>query len=501
MSKLFEQLKPHLDRLQAYNSVMALFSWDNETQAPPAAIEYTSKIMGTLAAEKYNAAVDKELHRLLLQLSGNSEQKKLNAAECAIVKKVKNEYENMVNIPPEEYRAYNELMAKSSSIWSAAKKNNDFNAFAPVLQEILDYQKKFACYKQKPGMSLYDTLLNDYEEGFLTAELDLFFEKIRTAVVPLLKKVVAQNDTVDKSYNHLSYPVETQKSFCHNLLEYIGFDFKRGVMAESAHPFTTGLHNHDVRLTDFYHEKNLESAIFSIIHEGGHALYELGIPDELTMTPVGTGTSMGVHESQSRFYENILGRSEAFWKPIYPQLQDTYPKQLKDISLTQFIRGINKSAPGCIRTEADELTYPLHIMVRYEIEKLLFEDKVTVRELPQLWNKKYEEYLGVTPKNDKEGVLQDVHWSGGMFGYFPAYAIGNAVAAQIYHVMKKEIDIEKCLESKHLSPILSYLHSHIHQYGAVKNLTELLTEMTGEALNADYYIEYLTEKYTSLYLN
>ena len=209
---------------------------------------------------------------------------------------------------------------------------------------------------------------------------------------------------------------------------------------------------------------------------------------------------MGVHESQSRFYENVLGRSEAFWKPLFGRLKETYPEQLADVSLEQFILGINKAEPGPIRTEADELTYPLHIMVRYEIEKLLMEDKITVEELPRVWNEKYQEYLGITPKNDREGVLQDVHWSGGMFGYFPSYAIGNAVAAQLFHYMHKEVPVKECLESQNLSPILDYLRKNIHRYGSTKNMNELLMEATGEPLNADYYIDYLTEKYTSLYL-
>ncbi|MDE7299333.1 MAG: carboxypeptidase M32, partial [Lachnospiraceae bacterium] len=279
-----------------------------------------------------------------------------------------------------------------------------------------------------------------------------------------------------------------------------GFDFEHGILAESAHPFTTNLHNADVRITNHFYENNLESAIFSVIHEGGHALYELGVDDELTLTPVGGGTSMGVHESQSRFYENVLGRSEAFWKPLFPKLKETWPEQLADVGLSDFILGINKAEPGPIRTEADELTYPLHIMIRYEIEKQLISGEIEIDELPGIWNEKYREYLGVTPKNDREGVLQDVHWSGGSFGYFPSYAIGNAVAAQIYSFMHREIKVGECLENSDLAPIREYLRKHIHRYGSTKNMNELLSEMTGEQLNVDYYIDYLTEKYTKLYL-
>lgn len=500
MSELFEKLVPHIDRMQAYNGAMTLFSWDNETLAPSAAMDQTAKMMGILSAESYKATVNDEVSGLLKQLSEPSEQEKLSSREKAIVKKLKKDYDHMEKIPPKEYQAYSELMAKSGALWSAAKEKSDFDSFAPVLKEIVDYQKKFASYVQKPGTGLYDTLLDEYEEGILTADLDVFFDKIRTAIVPLLKKVTAQNGRIDKTYNSESYPADKQKEFCRFLAEYIGFDFTKGVIAESAHPFTTGLHNKDVRITNHFYENNLESAIFSVIHEGGHALYEMGVADELTMTPVGGGTSMGVHESQSRFYENILGRSEAFWKPLFSRLKETYPEQLKEVDLDTFIKGINKAEPGLIRTEADELTYPLHIMVRYEIEKLLIAGEIQVEDLPAIWNKKYQEYLGITPSNDKEGVLQDVHWSGGMFGYFPSYAIGNAVAAQIYAFMHKDIKVKECLESGNLAPIREYLRQHIHQYGATKNMNELLKEMTGEPLNVNYYIDYLTEKYTSLYL-
>ena len=484
----------------ALDNALTLYNWDNETLAPSAAVDNTSRVIGILSGEQYNAMINDEVADLLNRLSAPSEQEQLSDTEKAIVKKWKKTFDDLQKIPPDEYRASSELYAKASAIWAEARQNNDFSAFAPTLKEIVAYEKKFAGYTKKPGMSLYDTMLDHHEEGILTAQLDVFFDKLRAAIVPLLAKVVAKNDCIDKAYNYRSYPVDKQKEFCRFLAEYIGFDFSRGVIAESAHPFTTNLHNKDVRITNHFHENNLESAIFSTIHEGGHALYEMGVDDALTLTPVGGGTSMGVHESQSRFYENVLGRSEAFWKPLFSRLREAYPKQLADVSEKQFILGINKAEPGPIRTEADELTYPLHIMVRYEIEKLLMEDKISVDDLPRIWNEKYQEYLGITPENDAEGVLQDVHWSGGSFGYFPSYAIGNAVAAQLFHYMHRDVKVKKCLESGNLRPISDWLREKIHRYGATRNMNELLIAATGESLNADYYIDYLTEKYTQLYL-
>ncbi len=320
-------------------------------------------------------------------------------------------------------------------------------------------------------------MLDQNEEGILEKDLDPFFEKIRTAVVPLLKKVMERNDKIDKSYNNRCYPIDVQKKFCRFLAEYIGFDFEKGVIAESAHPFTTNMHNSDVRITNHFYEKNLESAMFSVIHEGGHALYEMGVADELTLTAVGGGTSMGVHESQSRFYENILGRSEAFWKPLFGKLKETYPEQLADVEQNDFILGINKAEPGPIILcqIIDIIIYiqrfPGHSNQQF-IHILLISGKIKVDDLPQIWNEKYKEYLGVTPKNDKEGVLQDVHWSGGSFGYFPSYAIGNAVAAQIYAFMHKKVKVAECLETGNLEPIREYLCEHIHQYGSTKKMND-----------------------------
>jgi carboxypeptidase Taq len=330
-------------------------------------------------------------------------------------------------------------------------------------------------------------------------ELDIFFDKVKEEIIPLLKEVSKKAETVDKSYNYLKYDIAKQKEFCKYLSGYIGFDFNRGVIAESEHPFTLQLHNHDVRITDRYMENNLESSMFSIIHESGHALYEMNIDDAITQTLVGTGASMGMHESQSRFYENIIGRSKEFWEPIYNKLVETYPENLSDISLDHFIRGINKAAPNLIRTEADELSYCIHIIIRYEIEKMIFADEVSVEELPEVWNKKYQEYMGIAPATDTEGILQDTHWSWGEFGYFPSYAIGTAVASQIHSCMKAKMPIDQYLKEGNLTPIREFLRDNIHKFGAVKNTNEILKAVCGEDFMPDYYIKYLKDKYTMLY--
>lgn len=499
MSEIYSKLMKHLEKSTALETALVLFQWDSETLAPEKSMELTAKSIGILSSEYYNSLINEDVKSLLDKLSEEDEQKQLDFNQKAIVKKLRKTFEEMEHIPPEEYQAYQELIAKAPGIWSKAKQENHYSSFAPYLEEIMNYNKKFAGYRVKEGQELYDVLLNDYEEGFNTKELDVFFDKVKSAIVPLLKEVVKKNDMIKKEYNYESFEIDKQKEFCNFISQYVGFDLSRGVIAESAHPFTTKLHNQDVRITNHFLEHNLESAIFSIIHETGHALYEMNVDSAITLSPVGTGASMGMHESQSRFFENIIGRSKSFWIPVFSKLQETFPEQLKDVSLDSFIKGINKSVPNLIRTEADELTYSLHIIIRYEIEKMIFAGEASIHHLPAIWNQKYKEYLGVEPPSDSNGILQDIHWSCGNIGYFPSYAIGSAIAAQIYYHMEAIMPFHSYLEEGNLAPISEYLKEHIHKYGASKNTNELLMGMMKEPLNPDYYVRYLTEKYTKLY--
>lgn len=499
MSKTFEKLQPYLDKTMAMQTARTLFDWDDQTTAPIEAADYTSKVIGILSDEYRKSLINDDVLKLMKKLQEDKEQKELSDNEKAIVKELVKTYDQLKSIPPEEYRAFNELGAASNRKWTKARKDNRYEDFAPYLEKVIEYKKKMAEYRLKKGKEPYEILLSDFDECFGIKELDIFFEKVKKEVIPLLKEVAKKSETIDKSYNYLNYDIEKQKEFTKFLSGYIGFDFNRGVIAESAHPFTMQLHNHDVRITDRYMENNLESAMFSIIHESGHALYEMNIDDAITQTLVGGGTSMGMHESQSRFFENNVGRSKAFWEPIYERLVKTYPDNLKNISLDHFIRGINKAAPSLIRTEADELSYPIHILIRYEIEKMIFHNEVSVKDLPKVWNQKYQEYMGINPSDDTVGILQDTHWSWGEFGYFPSYAVGTAVAAQIHAHMKDIMPFDIYLSEGNLTPIREYLRDSIHKYGATKNTNELLKDVCGEEFNADYYVTYLKEKYERIY--
>lgn len=494
MSKAYEQLEPYLERAQAFQTAKVLFEWDNETLAPKDAGPNTSKVVGTLSSEYFSVITNDEVKHLVKECHNES----LTNVEAAIVRELEEEIEKLECVPPKEYREFAELTSEATRIWAKAKKEKDFESFVPILKKIIEYTKKFASYRAKDGQKLYDLLLDDYEKGFDMKTLDQFFGILKEQLVPFLKKLTESKTVIEDSFLTGDYREEDQEAIGKFLAEYVGFDFDKGVMAVSAHPFTTNLHNKDVRITTSYNN-HVDDSLFSVIHESGHAIYELGIPDELTQTLVGQGASMGMHESQSRFFENIIGRNEAFWIPIYRRLQEQFPTQLGNVSMEEFVKAINKVEPSLIRTQADELTYSLHVLIRYEIEKKLIEEDFDVKELPKLWADKYEEYLGVRPKDVSEGVLQDIHWSQGAFGYFPSYALGSAFGAQLYEYMKKEMDFEGLLKKGDIKTIREYLRKNIHQYGKLKTSREMLKDVTGEDFNPQYYIDYLTNKYGKLY--
>lgn len=414
------------------------------------------------------------------------------------MRELSQELEQIECIPQDEYQDFARLTARATSVWAKAKQEQDFDAFAPTLKKVIDYQKKFAGYRKKNGKKLYDVMLDDYEKGFSMENLDEFFSLMKKELVPFLKQVVDDGKQIDDSFLTGDYSEEKQEKLGRFLAAYVGFDFDRGVMAVSAHPFTTNLHNKDVRITTHYTDC-MDSSLFSVIHEAGHGIYELGIRDDLTLTPAGQGASMGMHESQSRFFENIIGRNRAFWVPIYKKVQEMFPEQLGDVNLDRFVEAINKVTPGLIRTEADELSYSLHVLIRYEIEKMLIEENLDVEKLPEIWADKYEEYLGIRPENPAQGVLQDIHWSQGSFGYFPSYALGSAFGAQLYYHMKKTMDFEGLLEDGKVDVIREYLRENIHQYGKLKTSRQLLKDITGEDFNPEYYVRYLKEKYKKIY--
>ena len=494
MIEKFRELVKKKNRIFAN---LELIQWDLETKTPIKSKPYLAELVGELSMQEYDLFTSDEFVNLVETL--NKEKNNLSEIEKKEIELSMEEIEKKKKIPADEYEAYAKLTSINQGIWEEAKAKNDFSIVKDNLEKIFNYNKKFAEYRRKDEKNLYDVLLNDYEKGIDIEKLDIFFNELKKEIVPFLKKIQEKKKSL-KEENKLNVPVDEdiQMKFAKYLAAYVGFDFEKGLVETSEHPFTLNLNKNDVRLTT-NNKRNIPfSTVFSIIHEVGHGIYEQQTADNLIDTLLGAGGSMGLHESQSRFMENIVGRNRAFWKPLYKKAMGFYPF-LKDIDFEEFIKQINKIEPELIRTEADELTYSLHIMIRYEIEKMIFAGEVSIDDLPKIWNQKMIEYLGIEPKNNSEGLMQDVHWYCGLIGYFPSYAIGNAYASQIYNAMKKDFDVESALRNQELNKITDWLGEKIHKYGKLKDTPEIIKEVTGEELNPKYYIDYLKEKYSKIY--
>ncbi len=490
-----EALKKLERTLAAYSHAMGVLNLDAATAAPSESYEGRGRTMEILSQVTYDLSTDPQNDELVAYLMDHAQE--LDPQTKREVEVLKKDMEHLHRIPAEEYVGFGVLINDAQNVWHKAKNEDDFDAFAPYLEKIVDYNRKFAGY-YNPELPAYDSLLNEYEEGLTMKTLDAFFGQLRDVIVPLIAKIQAAPQ-IDDSFLHRHYPLETQRKFSDYLMEVMGLDRSRCAIAETEHPFTDNYNNKDVRITTHYFEDNLVSSMYSVIHEGGHALYELGADDCYNYTFLAGGVSMGIHESQSRFYENIIGRSRAFVHAIFPKVKEFFPEQLADVDEEMFYRGINKAEPSLIRTEADELTYCLHVMVRYEIEKQLIAGTLAVRDVPQEWKRLYKEYLGVDVPNDKEGCLQDSHWSGGSIGYFPSYALGSAYGAQMLHQMEKDLgDVFQKVSQGDLSQITQWLREHIHRYASFRKPGELFRSVCGE-FDAKYYTDYLTEKYTELY--
>ena len=488
-------LKKHQATMAAYHHALGVMYLDATTAAPSDTWEGRGKTMEIMSEITYKLSTDPENGELLSYLEAHLEE--LDEQTKREVEVLRKGYDQTKKVPAEEYIAYSVLVNDAQAVWAKAKNEDDFAAFAPYLEKIMEYNRKFAGY-YNPEMKPYDALLNEYEEGLTMETLDAFFAKLRSVIVPLIARI-KEVPQIDDSFIYKNYPVEIQRKFSDYLMEVLGMDRTHCGIAETEHPYTTNFNNKDVRITTHYHEDNLVSSMFSVIHEGGHALYELGADDKYNFTALSGGVSMGIHESQSRFYENIIGRSRSFVHAVFPKTKELFPEQLEGVDEEMFYRAINKAEPSLIRTEADELTYALHVMVRYEIEKQIIGGTLAIADVPAQWKRLYKEYLGVDVPSDREGCLQDSHWSGGMVGYFPSYALGSAYGPQMLARMEEELgDIWEDVARGDLSKVTGWLKANIHTHASFKKPGALFEEVCGK-FDAAYYTDYLTKKYTELY--
>ena len=495
VNQALEALGKHQQIMAAYNHALGALFHDGSTAAPKGSWEGRGQTMGVMSQIIYDLDTNPEKGDLLAYLEAHMDE--LTEQQKREVEVLRKGFDQMKKIPAEEYVAYSVLMNDAQTAWEQAKNDNDFDAFAPYLEKIVEYNRKFAGYYDA-SKAPYDALLNEYEEGMTMETLDAFFAQLRAVIVPLLEKVQAAPQ-IDDSFLHQHYPIDGQKKYAEYLMEVLGLDRKYCGLAESEHPYTTNFNNKDVRITTHYHEDHVTFSIFSVIHEGGHAIYELGADDKYNYTCLSGGVSMGIHESQSRFYENLIGRSRSFCHYVFPKLKEIFPEQLQGVDAEMYYRAVNKSQPSLIRTEADELTYALHVMVRYEIEKQMIAGTLAIKDVPAEWNRLYKEYLGIDVPSDAKGCLQDSHWSGGSIGYFPSYALGSAYGPQILSVMEKDTgDIYADVAKGDLSNVTAWLREHIHRHASFVKPDVLFERICGK-FDAKYFTDYLTRKYSELY--
>jgi len=486
--------------LSTFGGIAALLGWDQMTYMPQ---------MGAIDRSEHSSLISKLSHEKVLSdklwnhikiLIKSENFEKLNSKDKAVVNRLKKDVEKSRMIPT----SFVERMVRATTLaypaWQQAREKSDFKIFLPHLEGIVELEKEYCGFINLPGPK-YNSLLDDYEEGMTVEKLKREFSYLKTQIIEILEKIQSSNLFQNQNEIELNFSIENQRLLCNILTETLLLPKERSRLDVSTHPFTTSMGYNDVRITTNFERINPLFSFFSTVHEAGHALYELGIPqDEFKYTVISDSPSLGLHESQSRFWENMICRSKHFWNYFYPIFKEKSPNKLNGLDFDTWYRYVNLVKPSFIRVEADELTYCLHVILRFELENSLMEEKIEVSELPEIWNAKMDELLGITPKCDKEGVLQDMHWSGGNFGYFPTYAIGSIYSSQLFKSLKDENpNVISDIEKGDFKNIIGWLRKNVHKYGRKITADDIIKNACGEGLNAKVFVNYLKDKYYELY--
>ncbi len=491
-------LKAHIATITDLRAAAAVLRWDQETYMPPRGSAGRAEQLGTLTRLAHDLFVSSKTKDLLTAAEKVLDRLDPDSDAAALIRMTRRDYDRFSRMPAEFVAARARAASLSTLIWREARPRNDFAAFRPALQQMFDFARREADYvgfQDHP----YDALLDHYEPGMTSREVDRLFTRLREVTVPLVRAIVERGRPVDDAFLNGDFDPAQQRAFGLKVAEAFGYDFSRGRLDVSAHPFATSFNPDDVRITTRYQESYLPSAIFGIFHETGHALYEQGIPPSLARSCIGRGASLGLHESQSRLWENLVGRSRPFWQHYYLVLQDHFP-QLRRVDLETFYRAVNRVRPSLIRVEADEVTYNLHIMLRYELEKRVLEGSLTVGDLPDAWNERMQAYLGMTPPNDADGVMQDTHWSSGSIGYFPTYSLGNIVSVQLLEAARRtHPTLLDDIGRGRFATLLDWLREHVHRHGRKFLPKEIIARATGGDLSPEPYLTYLQEKVREIY--
>jgi carboxypeptidase Taq len=499
MGEKLEQLRQQLGVVADLSAATGVLSWDQQTYMPPGGAAGRAMQLATLSRLAHERFVSDEIGEALSAAESEVANLDPDSDEARLVKKTRRDYDKARKVPAEWVGEFRRITALAHQAWEKARAEADFPQFQPHLEEVVELRRQYVDFFA-PYDHIYDPLLDDFEPGMKTAEVKAVFDELRPQQVELVRAVSERGAPVDDSVVHQPFAEEKQRDFGLEVVKAIGYDFERGRQDKSVHPFTSGFGTGDVRITTRFDPKFLNTALFGSMHEAGHAMYEQGVNPDFDRTPLADAASLAMHESQSRLWENLVGRSRPFWVAFYARLQDVFPGQLGGVDLDTFYRAINKVEPSFIRVEADEATYNLHIMLRFELEISLMDGTLAIGDLPQAWNARFDEYLGLTPSDDAEGVLQDIHWSGGMIGYFPTYALGNLVASQLWAKIQGDIpDLQHRIESGEFGELLSWLREHVHKYGGKFEPVELLTAVTGSGLTSEPYLRYLRDKFGEIY--
>jgi carboxypeptidase Taq len=493
--KIYHKYKTALQKISDIKYASAVLQWDQETYLPKNGTAARGRQIATLNEMAHEHFTKKTFENILTELANATDLEETEKRNVALSL---DDFNRNKKIPTAFVRKQSEAINKSFHAWIQARKENNFATFESCLHQLVELKKQEADllgYQHHP----YDALMNDYDKGLTTTTVDKLFDSLQPALIDLLKKI-KNKPAIDTSFLNQYYNKDNQWKFGIEILNRMGFNFNSGRQDISEHPFTTNFCSQDVRLTTRIDEKDLSNMIWSCIHEGGHALYEQGLPETQYGMPLGEYCSLSIHESQSRLWENNVGRSLSFWKHNFSTLQTFFTKQLNTISETEFYNAINNVTPSLIRTEADEITYHFHIMIRYELEKKLIDGTIVAKDIPSYWNELYQKYLGIQPTDDKTGCLQDVHWSHGSFGYFATYSLGSLYAAQLYAAIEsKNPSVNSEIAAGNNNSVLMWLNKNIHQYGRQYSSEELCKKATGENLNSQFFINYATKKYATIY--
>jgi carboxypeptidase Taq len=499
MNPALPRLKQRLRDLHNLHQAGAVLDWDQQTFMPPRGVAARAETKTTITKLAHELFTAPETGELLTAAEADRRGTPESDLDAALLRTVRRDYDRATRLPTELVAEITRVTSLAQEEWAHARAQDDYAKFAPWLSQIVDLVRQAAScigYKDR----VYDALIDEYEPGTTAAQLDAVFAELKREQIPMVRAISDQAGKSDASSLHRTFDEEQQKRFAESILPECGFDFTRGRQDRSVHPFCTSFGKNDVRLTTRYDVNFLSPALFGSLHEMGHGLYEQGFSDAIEGSTLAGGASLGFHESQSRLWENLVGRSRPFWRHYYPRLREYFPGALDDVAEDAFYAAINHVSPSLIRVEADEVTYNLHIILRYEMENELLEGRLSVADAPEAWNAKMREYFGLTPPNNREGILQDVHWSIGILGYFPTYALGNLYSVQLFDQAQKDMPgLSESLEKADFKPLLEWLRENVHQHGRRFLPDELCRRITGQSLTAAPYLAYLRRKFGELY--